>query len=867
VYKKIVDKAEMKEAIKIGMAKIAGIVKVTLGPGGLPVLLQRQGQALNGDPLSPILTKDGVSVAEECSDEDENIDLVIQSVKDICKKTNQTAGDGPQPLHSKVLTPNGFILMKDVKKGTIICGTNGSLQKVLEVFPKGQKTICKVKFSDGRVVECCEDHLWEVTTNYGVKKTLPLKELMKDLVEIQPDGYPKYKYYTPNNVVEFESNKNNMPLDPYLVGLLLGDGSLSGTGTIELSLGKNKEHILNKINLPVGLYLDTKYNEDKHYFRVKIQGKTAEGKKIENYISDMGLLGVRSSTKHIPKDYLYSNKKDREKLLQGLLDTDGYINSRNRFEFSTISPNLANDFTALVRSLGKHTTISIHTREKDLNSYSNTPIFRMYERKGYKNGIKIVEVEVTDKTTEMQCIKVSNPDNLYITDDFIVTHNTTSAIVLGEALTKTTAEFLAADTSLNPQLIKESIEEASKKVLALLDKEARKVNSTKVIGQIATISANGETEIGDLIKEAFDKVGEDGVITVDEGKTTKNTITIIEGYQFKRGAEAQNRFFNNKENNRFEAENCHVIIYNGHLMSSSKLVPAFQTIAENTDKGFPPVLVIADEFSQEVIMWLLIQRAQAGLSVCAVKSPHVTSVRMDTMDDIAIITGGERLGQNTRDLETVTLNDIGIVNKVVVDKYATTLYEGHGTEENIIKRIDQLKAQKEGAESVYDAQVIADRIAALSNGIALIGVGGTTDIEIKERYHRIEDALNAARAAMEEGYIPGGGIVLAQIADRLNGKKATIGEKILAKALKAPFLQICENIGENGADILKKVLRKRKQNKNLTYNARTKNIEDALKAGIIDPTKVTKTALSNAVSIAALLSTCGGGIVYSRKKT
>lgn len=879
--KQIISAELMREAIKLGMKKVADIVGSTLGPGGKVVALERQGQSLSGEPLPPILTKDGVSVALETQDPDPIIDLVIQSVKDICVKTNKIAGDGPQPLYSKILTPTGFITMSEAKIGTTICGTNGSLQQIIGVFPKGSKEIFKVRFSDGREVECCEDHLWTINTNTGINKTLPLKELRKDYKELNAKGYPRYKYYVQHNFVEFESNRNNMPLDPYLVGILIGDGSLTGTGAVELFLGKNKEHILSKINLPEGMYFESKYYENRNYFRVKLKGEDRFGKKLIDLLNEIGLAGCNSSTKHIPRAYLYANKKDREALLRGLLDTDGHINKRGRFEFSTISETLAKDFTALVRSLGKNTRINLHTRENDANSYSDTPIYRMFERLGYRRGLKIVDIVETKKHTEMQCIKVSNPDSLYITDDFVVTHNTTSAIVLGQAILTEAFKALEQNPNLNPQLVRESIEEVSKEVIEQLKSFSKPVKSTETIEQVACISANGDKEVAAIIRQAFEAVGEDGVITVDEGHSNKTTITVVDGYQFKKGAEAQTRFFNNSENNKFEADNCHVIIYNGPIRAYTDLMPAFQAIQEKVKKdnpkspALPPVLIIADDFSQEVIMWLLMNRAEAGVSVCAVKSPHVTSVRTEMMDDIAIVLGGERLGAGSRALTNATFDDIGIAKKVVVDKYSTTLYEGAGEDEDILARIESLKVQKAAAESPYDAQLIADRIACMANGVALIGVGGTTDLEIKERYHRIEDALNAARAAMEQGVIAGGGVVFAQIADGLAKRKfdndnkeipQPVGAAILANALVVPFLQISENVGEDGWQTLSAIMTKLKDNPNLTYNARTKKIEDALEAGIIDPVKVSITALENAISIASLLITCGGGIVFTRKR-
>jgi len=445
---------------------------------------------------------------------------------------------------------------------------------------------------------------------------------------------------------------------------------------------------------------------------------------------------------------------------------------------------------------------------------------------------------------------------------------TTTAIVLGEAILNEIFVELDADSTLNPQLVRESVEEAAQKVKSLLAQQVSKVEDNKKIEEVATISANGDLAIGKIIAQAFAEVGSEGVITVDEGHGRETTINVVDGFQIRRGAEAQDRFFNNNENTRFEAENCHVILYNGPVRSYTDLLPAFKAIQEQVQKrngnAMPPILVIADEFSQEVIQYMLLNRVEAGVQICAVKSPHMSNVRTAMMDDIAVMLGGQRLGNGARTIQSCTFDDIGIAKKVIVDKYTTTFYDGQGEEEDVIARIEQLKAQKAAAESPYDASVIGDRIAALANGVAIIGVGGQTEIEIKERYHRIEDALNAARAAIEEGVIPGGGVALAKVAQQLG--TATVGEKILSRALMAPFLQISDNIGQDGQANFSAIKDRVMNGEMVTYDARAKTVVNALEAGIIDPFKVCRTALENAVSIAALLSTCGGGITYTREK-
>jgi chaperonin GroEL len=439
---------------------------------------------------------------------------------------------------------------------------------------------------------------------------------------------------------------------------------------------------------------------------------------------------------------------------------------------------------------------------------------------------------------------------------------TTTAIVLGEAILLETLAELKADPMLNPQLVRESVEAASREVIEELKRQAVKIKDPKSIAQVATISANGEVEIGEIVGAAFQKVGVEGVVTVDEGHGTGISLDLVEGYQIQRGAESRDNFFNNETMTQFEAEKAFVMIYDGKLLNFTTLIKPLTALAESRKGQMPPVVLIANEFSNEVIQWLIIQKREVGMQFCAVRGPHTSHVRSGYYDDMAVMTGGTRLGNGSTSVEAATAEDFGLVEKVVIDKYAATFYEGQGAEDDLLNRVDQLKALKATAETPYDAGVIGDRIAALTQGIAKIGVGGTTDMEIKEKYDRIEDALNAARAAIQEGIIPGGGATLLKIAVRLN--KKSIGHKILARALQRPFYQILENIGH---EVSQKDYEEIMNNQNFTYDARNKKVVNAMDVGIIDPVKVTRTGLENAVSIAALLSTAGGGIIYVSDKS
>ncbi len=441
----------------------------------------------------------------------------------------------------------------------------------------------------------------------------------------------------------------------------------------------------------------------------------------------------------------------------------------------------------------------------------------------------------------------------------MVGDGTTSSLVLGNAILIEAQELINKEHS-NPQTIRNELEASLKDICAKLDELSIPCNNMDMVEHVATISANGDKSIGSLVRKAYESVGAEGVITVDTGSGKEHTIQIVSGYQFQKGAEAQERFFNNETNTRFEAENTHIIIYDGRLQEPKEVSDILNEIYKKNEANMPPVMFIANEFDPLVIQMLLITRAQSALRICAVKGPHATTVRTQFYEDMATYLGGYKFGNGNRSLGNFEYEDIGIAGKVVVDKYTTTLYDGQGTEEAVLARIDQLKAQKPMAESAYDESIIADRISYLGEGIAKIGVGGLTELEIKEAYHRIEDAVNASKVAIEDGIIPGGGVTLMNIAESLEGK--TNGEIILKKALQAPMIQISLNLGRTKEQTLKMYNDHIKGHSELTFDGVSGQIVPALKEGIIDPVKVTKSALAAAVSISALLCTTGGAIIF-----
>lgn len=485
-----------------------------------------------------------------------------------------------------------------------------------------------------------------------------------------------------------------------------------------------------------------------------------------------------------------------------------------------------------------------------------------------KDGVSVAEECSSDNEVEdliIQAVKaICRKTNTDAGD------GTTTAIVLGQAILEEAEKVLKADPDLNPQLVREDIERVAAQVVEKLKKAAVKITDMSSIEEVATISANGERLIGQIIRQAFEHVGADGVVTVDEGTGSTITLDRVEGYRFNRGAQSRTDFFNNKDRTHYEAERPAIVFFDGKILNFTDLIPTIQLLADvdqNTGQGrkkLPPIVFVANEFSRDVIQFMLIQKLERGMQLCAVEGPHMTHVRTGFYDDMAAYTGGNRLGNGARALSAITEEDIGYCDKIVLDQYKTTIYDGDGSEEAVLDRVDQLKAAKERAESPYDAQVINDRIAALTGGIAKIGVGGATELEIKEKYDRIEDALNASRAAIQEGVVAGGGTTLLRIAIELVDDES-VGAQILSRALGAPYRQILENIGLK-EDKIKEIAGSLLETEGTVYDARDKKIKNAMDAGIIDPVKVTRTALENAVSIAGLLSTAGGAIIFKRDK-
>ena len=467
-----------------------------------------------------------------------------------------------------------------------------------------------------------------------------------------------------------------------------------------------------------------------------------------------------------------------------------------------------------------------------------------------KDGVTVAkEIELKDKFENMgaQMLReVASKQNDKAGD------GTTTATVLAQAIVREGAKAVAA--GMNPMDLKRGIDLAVGTVVKDLESHAKKVSANSEIAQVATISANGDETVGRILAEAMEKVGNEGVITVEEAKSLETELETVEGMQFDRGYLSP-YFVTNAEKLKVELEDPYILIHEKKLSNLQALIPLLEQVVQSGK----PLLIIAEDVEGEALATLVVNKLRGGLKVAAVKAPGFGDRRKAMLEDIAILTAGnvvsEELGTK---LENVTIGMLGRAKKVIIDKDNTTIVDGAGNKVDIEARVSQIRAQIETTTSDYDREKLQERVAKLAGGVAVIRVGGATEVEVKERKDRVDDALHATRAAVEEGILPGGGIALLRALKSLEGLKAAnddqqSGIDIVRRALRAPARQIAENAGEDGAYIVGKLLEG--DDYNHGFNAATGEYEDLVKSGVIDPAKVVRTALQDAASVASLLIT------------
>ena len=427
---------------------------------------------------------------------------------------------------------------------------------------------------------------------------------------------------------------------------------------------------------------------------------------------------------------------------------------------------------------------------------------------------------------------------------------TTTAVVLTQALVREGLKNIAAGA--NPIDVKKGIEQATKKVIEILKKHSTEVKSKEKVAQVATISANNDEEIGTLIADAMEKVGHAGVITVEEAKSTDTTLEIVEGMQFDRGYLSP-YMVTNPEKMESVFEDPFILLHDKKIDSMKTLIPVLEKVAGQGR----PFVIVCEDMEGEALATIVLNIIRGAIKVVVIKAPGFGDERKEMLEDLAILTGAKVISEEKgMKLENVTVSDLGSAKKVKVDKEKTIIVQGKGDERKIKDRVEQLKTQIKVTDSEHEKEDLQKRVAKLAGGVAVINVGAATETEMKERKSRIDDALHATRAAVEEGVIPGGGITLLKAIPELDKMKLSgdqqIGVNIVKRALEEPLRQIAENAGKEGSVVVERL---KKETGDVGYNARTDTFEDLVKAGVIDPTKVTRYALQNAASIAGLLLT------------
>jgi chaperonin GroEL len=478
-----------------------------------------------------------------------------------------------------------------------------------------------------------------------------------------------------------------------------------------------------------------------------------------------------------------------------------------------------------------------------------------------KDGVTVAkEIELSDKFENMgaQMVReVASKQNDAAGD------GTTTATVLAHAIVKEGAKSVAA--GVNPMDLKRGIDAAVDAVSKHLEKSSRKVTSSGEVAQVGTISANGDAAIGKMIAEAMQKVGNEGVITVEEAKSLETELDVVEGMQFDRGYLSP-YFITNSEKMVAELEDPYILLHEKKLTNLQAMLPMLEAVVQ-TGK---PLLIIAEDVEGEALATLVVNKLRGGLKVAAVKAPGFGDRRKAMLEDIAILTGGQMIAEDLGiKLENVTLAMLGRARKVRIDKDNTTVVDGAGKKKDIESRVGQIKAQIEDTTSDYDREKLQERLAKLAGGVAVIRVGGATEIEVKEKKDRVDDALNATRAAVQEGILPGGGVALLRALKELEGVKVDnddqkTGVEIVRRAIQSPARQIFENAGVDGSVVVGKIV----EHKDYAwgYDAQSGQYGDLYKMGIIDPTKVVRTALQDASSVAGLLLTTEAMIAEKPKK-
>ena len=831
--------SDARKRILQGMSELEEAVISTLGPKGRFCVLHTGNE-------HPTITKDGVSVARfiHFSDKYKNIGASI--VKEGATKTNSIAGDGPQPLNAKVLTPYGFAKMSEIKPNRVICGTDNSEQLVLATYNKGKKKLFKVNFEDGSEVECSDNHLWNVTINDSEFRTITTSEIIGEL-------RLESKVYTYHSPVEFKSQPIFKNAE-VLVGLLLQAEVLNfdkNTYKVKLISSKEKQTIewLKEFkSLKV-----VKINETGKYNEYELSGSIQIGKKsltLNQFIKEfrIKLYGIE---KVIPSFILYTSRECRERLIKVFESSICYDEKNQSFIIGNKS--LSESVEELLSSLGYVTKTYLSDTNSNFNEYNIT-----YKKKDRK---EIVSIIATNEEVEMMCIKVSNPDHLYITDGYNTTHNTTTATLLTTELCKAGNKLV--DMNLDSIEIKKGFDLACVDILAQLDKQKHLIKSEEDIKHIATISANNDKEIGSIIAEAFSEIGEGGIVSAvgANNRTGKTSIVTSSGMEINKGLLSS--YFINTNSNTCELKDPLYLIYGKPLKRLEDIIGIVQIVKRNGQNLVICAPVFEDDFRAAFIEAL--QKNQITGALIYPNGNDRKSIE-DFIEDLAIQVGATVLEGKDK----ITIDDfdpstmLGKSELITISKNKTIISGGTCDEEKFNKHLEYLnneitKGNSDGegeVKSLSEIEFLKERIANLSGGVATIHIGALSSVELKEKKDRYEDAINAVNAAISEGIIAGGGCGLLHAVQAVSKKHKKLKDLTQERGYQL-FLSICEmpakviinSTGKKADYLIEKI--KNKNNPNYGYNAKVEKLSsDMIRDGVIDPILVTKTALSYATSIA-----------------
>lgn len=822
---------EARASLKEGVDIVYKAVAPSLGPKGRSALLSY------GKGASIILD-DGVAIASSVEDKDPFVNEGISLLRSVSLKTNEVRGDGCEPLDEKILTPKGWVTFADIKAGDTIFGADGKPQKVLKVYDKEDRDIYNVKFSDSSEVKCTLDHVWTLLdSDTGKTLNVTLDHIVKN-----KDTYTgKQKRFHLPILAKLEYPHKETPVDPYLLGLYLGNGHICDGGRVRID---TKDPSV--IDYLVRNYKDVKIYQHTGCKRVNLC--ISKNPQL-SYLPET-FKKCKAKTKYIPEVFLYNSKEVREKVLKGLMDTDG---SKDKYIYYTSSKLMAYNFVDLARSLGIRTSLRIRDRrnEKPHNNKFGKPIYTRllsYEILLRKNPlVSIKSIRKTKRHEPVRCIKVSNPDELYITSDYILTHNTTHSVVLAKHILDGGIKNVIAGAK--PTLIRKGINKASEICTKFLDKVSTPVNGKEDLERVATISSN-DAEMGKIIAEAVSTVGSSGIVSAERGDTLGVNLEIVDGLQL--GAGYIHPYFGlNTPDKKVELNKPLIAIIDRQLQYSSEI----KALLEYTVAQARSLLIICDNMTATALQTVLLNFTKNNMPICVVKSPSGGANKKEILDDISLYTGAKVFGATTGDsMNKWTPDLLGEAEHAIIEEN-TTVIRGAKDKELLKERVVIIDKELATCRDAARKEHLSLRKAGLTTGIALLKILCPTEEETNQRMAKLEDAKNAAKAALDGGIIPGGGTTLVRCMAELDkylalnpniNEDERIGINIVKNALSKPIEVIAENTGYSGEVIFNEV---KKGDFNYGFDADKEEFCDMIKSGIFDATNVIKTALQNACSV------------------